>query len=114
MTVDEIKAAIERRGYAVRIVNLPGQVLFYIGRHIGGKKSTMIVVRSYSLEDLGTVKMPVGEFVEIALGAFSQGQQHCQLAYRSVLEGPQGKSLLECPQCQQCLRDDSVEEIIDE
>lgn len=39
---------------------------------------------------------------------------HETLAYRSARSGPTSKSLLACPQCEQYVQDDSVQEIRDE
>lgn len=61
MTIDELKAAIERRGYIVHVEHYQQSVNFHISA--GDRWS----IHSYTLEDLSQVKMPVHNFVEVML-----------------------------------------------
>lgn len=127
MTVDELKAAIERRGYAVDVRYYEEHTVEF--RISAGERTAN---RAYTLEDLSQVQLSTHDFVESMLYTFAQGQCHCQhecgypllretkntrdretLAYRSAWEGPQSKIVVECPKCQQYVQDDSVQEIID-
>lgn len=123
MTIDELKAAIERRGYRTRIV-----------REVAHPDCAEIIITSkanymgygFTLQHLEQVKTSISDHVEHT----SKGQHHCQhecgypllretkntrghetLAYRSAWEGPQSKIVVECPKCEQYVQDDSVIEI---
>lgn len=73
MTPDEIKSAIERRGYTVRVETyFERTVDFRISR---GEKSKGC---AYSLHDLAMLKMSLSSFVESMLYTFSEGMRHMQ------------------------------------
>ena len=73
MTVDELKAAIERRGYAVDVRYYEEHTVEF--RISAGERRAN---RAYTLEDLNQVQLSAHDFVESMLYTFAQGWQHVQ------------------------------------
>lgn len=120
MTIDDIKLAIERRGYSVQVEHYPHSVNFRIS---AGEKHMNC---GYTLVDLKYCKLSLTDFVNAMLYRFS-GTMHpiwCKnchepllpgrgrYEYRSAKAGPDSPVLDFCI-CRQRLYVGSVEEIQD-
>lgn len=119
---DDFAAMLTRRGYNMRVENNYGTTFFTAMR---GLSEAGYFQDTILYETIATV----AEYLDKTLG---NGQHHMQhecgfpllretkntrdhetLAYRAACDGPTSKSVLECPQCQQYVQDDSVQEIDD-
>lgn len=136
MTIDELKAAIERRGYEVREPAKEPRVEGYTTLYL--MRGDEFLASTVSHADLETSMMGMSELAEHILSGWARGQQHMCCAhcnepllfsvskvvviravgyareYRSAKAGPGSPVLRNCPGCGVVLSLETVQEIVDD